>query len=60
MYIDHFNLVNMANNIFKLFLHSTDEQSSWSEEGDKAKDIMYEGEVRWGPEWVRQTNTSRG
>ena len=38
----------MANNIFKLFLHSTDEQSSWSEEGDKAKDIMYEGEVQDG------------
>ena len=38
----------MPENIFKLFLHVIDEQSSWSEEGDKAKDIMYVGEVQDG------------
>ena len=38
----------MSDNIFKLFLHVKDEHSSWSEEGDKAKDIMYEGEVQDG------------
>ena len=38
----------MSENIFKLFLHVKDEHSSWSEEGDKAKDIMYEGEVQDG------------
>ena len=38
----------MPENIFKLFFHVKDEQSNWSEVGDKAKDIMYEGEVQDG------------
>ena len=38
----------MPENIFKLFLHVKDEQSYWSKVGDKAKDIMYEGEVQDG------------
>ena len=38
----------MPENIFKLFLQVKNEQSSWSEEGDKAKDIIYEGEIQDG------------